>query len=106
MNADWLGSRLRELREQAGMTQAALAEVIGVQRLAVARWEAGTREPGWSTILALCEVFGVDCRALTQEPAEQPPAKPGRPRKAAADQVEQPEKPKSTKKDAKKRKDA
>lgn len=85
MNSEWLGARVRELREQAGLTQSQLGEKMGVQRLAVARWESGDREPGWSTILELCRVFSVDCTAFTQEPAERESTGPGRPRKAEAE---------------------
>jgi transcriptional regulator with XRE-family HTH domain len=77
--------RLRELREAAGLTQGELAERVGVIREAVARWEAGRREPGWSNVLALAEALGVDCTAFTQAPAEREPARPGRPRKEPAE---------------------
>jgi transcriptional regulator with XRE-family HTH domain len=101
MTAEWFGSRLRELREKAGLTQTQLADVAGVRRGAIARWERGDREPGWSNILALANALGVSCEAFTVEPAEQLPAKPGRPRKAVeAGQVEaeKPGKGKPTKK--------
>ena len=77
----WFADRLRELREAAGLTQEQLAEQIGVKREAVARWEAGKREPGWSNVLALAEALGVDCTAFTQQPVERTSAGPGRPRK-------------------------
>ncbi|MEU8949682.1 helix-turn-helix domain-containing protein [Streptomyces sp. NPDC048489] len=35
----------RQLRLAAGLTQAEVAEAIGVKRLAVARWEAGSTQP-------------------------------------------------------------
>jgi transcriptional regulator with XRE-family HTH domain len=81
--ATWFPGRLRELREGAGLTQAQLAEKVGVGRDAVARWEAGVREPGWSYVLALAEALGVDCTAFTVKPEDTPPHGPGRPRKAA-----------------------
>jgi transcriptional regulator with XRE-family HTH domain len=81
--ATWFPGRLRELREGAGLTQAQLAEKVGVGRDAVARWEAGVREPGWSSILALAEALGVDCTAFTVKPEDTPPHGPGRPRKTA-----------------------
>ena len=80
-SAEWFAGRLRELREAAGWTQDQLAERVGVKREAVARWEAGRREPGWSNVLALAEALGVDCTAFTQPPAARPAAVPGRPRK-------------------------
>jgi transcriptional regulator with XRE-family HTH domain len=82
--AAWFAGRLRELREAAGWTQGELAERVGVKREAVARWEAGKREPGWSSVLALAEALGVDCTSFTQAPAERRSAGPGRPRKGQA----------------------
>jgi DNA-binding transcriptional regulator YiaG len=35
----------RAIRESAGVSQAALAAQLGVARLTVSRWEAGTRKP-------------------------------------------------------------
>jgi transcriptional regulator with XRE-family HTH domain len=35
----------REIREDAGITQLELAEVLGVSRAALSRWESGNREP-------------------------------------------------------------
>lgn len=58
------------------------ADKAGVLRGAVARWERGDREPGWSNILALCQALGVSCEAFTEEPTTQAPSGPGRPRKA------------------------
>jgi transcriptional regulator with XRE-family HTH domain len=83
-SAAWFAGRLRELREAAGWTQDQLAERVGVKREAVARWEAGKREPGWSNVLALAEALGVDCTAFTQAPARRTAAGPGRPRKEPA----------------------
>jgi putative transcriptional regulator len=62
------GRRLRELRQEAGLTQTELAERAGVKRDAVARWERGAREPGWFNVVALAEALGVDCLAFLVEP--------------------------------------
>src|SRR5436309_1881006 len=78
----WIGARLRELREQKGLTQGQLAELVGVRRDAVARWEADAREPGWSNVVALAAALGVNCLAFLQPPAEREASGPGRPPKA------------------------
>lgn len=39
------------------MTQAKVAEVIGVSRSVVASWEMGTREPNAMELRSLCELF-------------------------------------------------
>jgi transcriptional regulator with XRE-family HTH domain len=73
------GARLRELREQAGLTQQQLAERAGIHKLTVAKFEQGLREPGWSTVQALVDALGVSCDALRQAPALQGTRKRGRP---------------------------
>src|SRR5215831_10628464 len=83
--ASWFGARLRELREQAGLTQQQLAEQCGVKWEAVSRWERGTREPSWSHVVALAKALGVECTAFLEDPAPATPAGPGRPRKAPAE---------------------
>src|SRR2546421_736543 len=77
-SAEHFGPRLRELREQAGLTQEQLAERAGVKRDAVARWEGGRREPSWGNVLALCQALGVDCNAFTVPPAGLSPPGPRR----------------------------
>ena len=40
-----LGANIKALRQSTGMTQAALAELMGVSQQAVAFWEAGKSAP-------------------------------------------------------------
>lgn len=40
-----IGQRLRELREQAGLSQTELAKAVGVSRNAVSQWEADVTQP-------------------------------------------------------------
>lgn len=37
--------QLKQARSQAGLTQAALAEMLGVAQITLRKWEAGDREP-------------------------------------------------------------
>ena len=53
------GRRLREVREAAGLTQAALAELVDVHPPEVSRLESGAVEPTWPTVLKLAEALGV-----------------------------------------------
>lgn len=52
-------SRLRSLRERAGLTQQQLAERVGMARPNLARLERGERAPSWETVLRLAEALGV-----------------------------------------------
>jgi transcriptional regulator with XRE-family HTH domain len=85
--AQWFGGRLRELREQAGLTQSGLGERAGLSGNALARLERGERQPLWETVLALAEALGVGVEAFTTPPAQMPKPKRGRPRKKLADQA-------------------
>jgi transcriptional regulator with XRE-family HTH domain len=86
MRANWLGGRLRELREAAGLTQQQVADAVGCSWQAVSRWERDKREPGWSQVIALCAALGVSCEAFQTPPAEREPAGPGRPPKVKAEE--------------------
>ncbi|MCM1367764.1 MAG: helix-turn-helix domain-containing protein [Roseburia sp.] len=53
--------RLRELREEAGVSMLQLAKAIGVSDAAVCKWENGLAEPKASYLVRLAEYF--DCTA-------------------------------------------
>lgn len=55
------GMRLRELREEAGLSMLQLADAIGVSDASVCKWENGLAEPKASYIMRLAEYF--DCSA-------------------------------------------
>jgi putative transcriptional regulator len=57
--ADGLENRLRELRESKGLTQAQLADLIGVSRKTVNTVENGVFIP--STVVALKLAGALDC---------------------------------------------
>jgi transcriptional regulator with XRE-family HTH domain len=72
------GSRLKELREAAGLTQDALAERARLNKFSVAKLEQGVREPTWATALTLAKALGVGVAAFAAveelAPAEEGPA--------------------------------
>ena len=47
--------RLYELRKQSGLSQEGLADLLGVSRQAVQKWEAGTSRPDLDNLAALEE---------------------------------------------------
>ena len=90
MDPSLFGARLKELREQAGLSQKQLADRAGLGQKSVSNWEQGLREPSWGNVLALAGALGVEVTAFTQEPSERPPTGPGRPAKPAGQVVEAP----------------
>jgi transcriptional regulator with XRE-family HTH domain len=94
--------KLKQLRLAKGQSQNDLAIAAGVPVTTLRQWEYGIREPSLGALLKLAKGLGVSLSVFDglidtgTLPAEQPPAKPGRPKKAAeADQVEA-DKPKKT----------
>jgi putative transcriptional regulator len=81
-------AKLKELREQAGLTQKQLADKAGIGQRTISHLEQGAQEPVWSTAIALCRALGVSCEDFLQEPADRPPAVRGRPPKAAEPEPE------------------
>jgi transcriptional regulator with XRE-family HTH domain len=61
------GNRLRQLREQAGIPQADLAERAGCHPMTIAKLERGVQEPAWPLVLALAKALGVDVAAFVVE---------------------------------------
>lgn len=50
---------LKELRMDANLTQAMLAEKMGVSQRSVSNWELGARQPDYDTLLKLARLFDV-----------------------------------------------
>jgi transcriptional regulator with XRE-family HTH domain len=88
------GHRLRELREQAGLTQGQLAERAAMHRQGIVKLERGEREPSWSTLLALAKALDLDLNAFAQSPESNvSPRGPGRPPKPTSAATEAPATP-------------
>ena len=50
---------LKRVRQDARMTQAEVAKIVGVAKNTYCNWELGTREPNILKIKALAKLFGV-----------------------------------------------
>ena len=58
-----LGRRIKELREQQGLTQQALADKAGLSRIYVQKLEAGEREsPSWDALERIARALGATLR--------------------------------------------
>lgn len=55
---------LRQLREDAVLTQAELAEQVGVSVTAISHWETGNKRPRASNIRKLASALGVTPREI------------------------------------------
>jgi len=51
--------RLKELREEKGISQVHLAKEIGIYQATISKYEKGLREPDFQTLKKLCDFFGV-----------------------------------------------
>lgn len=68
-----LGGNIKKLRTNAGMTQAKLAELVGVTRATVTQWETGWSQPRMGAVEKLAEVFGVSMATLVSDRQSMPP---------------------------------
>jgi transcriptional regulator with XRE-family HTH domain len=58
---EW-GARLARVRLRKNLTQAQVAELAGVSKRTVERWESGRGAPQITTLLAVCRVLGLSGR--------------------------------------------
>lgn len=64
MNQKKIGSFLKELRNEKGITQEQAAEKFGVTQRTVSRWETGNNMPDISMLVYLAEFYDVDVREI------------------------------------------
>ncbi|KGE20256.1 helix-turn-helix domain-containing protein [Paenibacillus wynnii] len=65
--------KMQQLRKQRGMSQEKLAEIIGVSRQAVSKWESGQSYPEMDKMLSLSELFNVSVDSLVKDAPSNPP---------------------------------
>lgn len=70
-----ISQRIRTLREQGGLTQAALAAEIGISRAHITKIETGGDVPGRATLMAIASFFDVSLDWLTDGKGEKKPAR-------------------------------
>ena len=64
MNQQKIGSFLKTLRNEKGITQENLAEQFGVSSRTVSRWENGNNMPDISILVEVAEFYDVDIREI------------------------------------------
>lgn len=69
--AAWFGPRLRELRAKSALSQAALAQRIGMAQSRIAEYESETTRyrPTWETVIRCALALDVDPAVFLREPA-------------------------------------
>ena len=60
-----VGDRIAELRKKNNMSQAALADAVGVSRQAVSKWETGLSLPDSSKLILLAQILSTDIEYLS-----------------------------------------
>ena len=63
-------SNIATLRKAQRMTQAELAEKLGVSRSALAMWECGDNLPPTKYLIAICDILGCSLDELLREPKD------------------------------------
>lgn len=64
INMNKFSSRLKELRTDAGLSRAKLAEILNVSTRLIAYWEAGERQCDFDTLIKISDIFNVSADYL------------------------------------------
>ena len=64
MNQIKIGRFIAECRKKASLTQAQLAEKLGITDKAISKWERGVAMPDTSIMLELCDILGISVNEL------------------------------------------
>jgi transcriptional regulator with XRE-family HTH domain len=62
-----IGSKIKQLRLQRGLTQEELAKLSNISQAAVTHYEKGVRKPSTNTMIQLAKVLSVDPKELTDD---------------------------------------
>lgn len=62
-----LPQRLVRFRDERGLSQDQAAELAGISRVSITRYENGTREPKYKNLLAIAKAYGLTLEELTGE---------------------------------------
>ena len=61
-----IGENIRQVRTSAGVSQAELAERIGVYQKDICRWETGARTPSLEAFAKICKALNVSADVLLE----------------------------------------
>ena len=66
-NARTLGEVIKQHRVDCKMTQEFVAEILGVSRQAISKWENGVSDPSTTNVRALAKLFDIEAEELLKE---------------------------------------
>lgn len=69
-----IGENVKKLREERGLTQEDLADMLKITRSAVTMIEANRRKVSSDEVVALCQIFGVSADALLDNEVKEDPS--------------------------------
>lgn len=61
--------KLKKARERASLTQAAVAQAVGVQKAAISKIECGLALPSADVLARMCKLYQVDIAAVSSRAA-------------------------------------
>ncbi len=64
MDLQKIGTFLKDLRKEKGLTQEQLAETLNVSRRTVSRWETGSNMPDLDLLMDIAEQHEVNLRKM------------------------------------------
>lgn len=64
MDQEKIGTFMKNLRKENGLTQEQFAEKLGVSQKSVSRWETGKTMPDYSLLPGICEILGINVAEL------------------------------------------
>ena len=66
MDQKKIGSLLKELRKEKGLTQEQFAEIVNVSNRTVSRWENGNNMPDLDILIQISDYYGINLRELLE----------------------------------------
>lgn len=64
MDQEKIGSFIKDIRKEKGLTQEQLAEKLGVSQKSVSRWETGKTMPDYALLPDICEILEINVAEL------------------------------------------
>lgn len=57
--------KISQLRKLAGLTQKQMANILGIPKQSVSKWESGTSMPDWESMVKISKLYGISLDEFT-----------------------------------------